>query len=292
MTSVPQAGPLGGVVCREHLPEAQRQETYALLVGDAIRLARDLRCLSLSIITNPFSPDHTFYEHAAPPHFTLENFCQVIDVPRLAYSADGIDTGKASHNNDIRRNLKKAANHGITIAWGGSGEFAEWYEIHRQRNIDLKTEPLDRVFLQRASEQLSAIGKGGLAVALAQGKMIGGCLFFWHHRIGDVFILSSRTSELATGVNYAITSFGLQQLGGKGIEFLNWQSCQRGSGVYLFKQRWGSVEKEYRFLTWAFDGFDRLFDVPENELRESFRWHYVAPFAAIQSRARSGVYRK
>ena len=291
LTSIPHAGPLGGIFLREGLTDIQRTTLYKKMMECAIELAKEKGCIALTVITNPFDDDTRLYREAVACTYEFKNFCQVVSVNDVVTNT-GLQTGKASHNNNIRRNLKQSESCSVQVEWGGSADFEEWYTIHCKRHGELDTSPLPKELLRSIVDILTERNMGGLAVARKAEKIIGGCIYIWHRNIVDAFIMSSDSRYFDHGVNYALTYFALNECKARGMHFFNWQSCRKDSGVYTFKTCWGSREYCYSFLTWTFKGFNKVFNVPLEELMQAYRWHYLAPFQALAQKKEQGIFAK
>ena len=64
-----------------------------------------------------------------------------------------------------------------------------------------------------------------------------------------------------------------------GYRYFNWQSSSsRTSGVYQFKQKWGSLEGQHHYLTRITGDITTLRQVPLDAIRAGYPWHYVMPF--------------
>jgi hypothetical protein len=97
---------------------------------------------------------------------------------------------------------------------------------------------------------------------------------------------------LKLGVNYAVTDFALRHFAKSGKRWFNFQSSNKGSGVYEFKKRWGSKDLYHQFLTWSFPGFEKIFTEGIDNIAKAYQWHYVAPFEAIEKRLSNGSFEK
>lgn len=292
LSSVPHAGPLGGILCRKGMAPDSVKEVYEVLTAKAIQIAEALGCISLSIITNPFIDDAKLYKVATPPEYVLKNYCQVIDLDTIFDNSGNYITGKSSHNNHIRRNLSKARDRGVNIQWAGERDFDTWYGIHTARHSDLGAIPLPKPLLEGIISVLGQVGMGGLALTKIDGRIVGGSIYMWNKEVADAFMPSGETKYLKYGINYAVNDFAIRYFKKFGIRWFNWQSSNRDSGVYDFKNRWGSKERYYQFLTWTFHGFEKVFDAGTERVSKAYRWHYVAPFEAISKRLPSGEFEK
>lgn len=289
LTSVPQAGPLGGVVLRQGLRESAKQPLYAALVRKMVAFAQEQKCIASTIITHPFLRDRDFYLDV-PPAYHFENFTQAIRLGDVFADGDRINAGSSKNNTRIRRNLARAREAGITIDWGTPADFDSWYEIHQQRHTELGATPLPKAFLKVILERDS--NHAGLLIARRNTELIGGCVYVWSKKVVDVFMLSSRSEFLDSGVNYAISAAAIQHFERRRFEWFNWQSSQRNSGVYDFKKQWGSEEYPYWFLTWTYPGFEPILERSVTETAAFFPWHYLAPYEALNERKAGGFFKK
>ena len=294
LTSVPHAGPLGGILCKKNCDEILKNQIYSELMQGAIGLAKELNCISLTIITNPFLSDAEFYSQPVHPDYIFNNFCQIIDLHNLFPENDSYYSEKSGYTIDrnVRRNLKKALENKVSVEWATEADFEEWYSIHVKRHTELGAEPLPRALLINILDILSKFNMAGLVVAKLNNRIAGGCIFVWNKEVADAYILSSDSDYTEYGINHAITDFAVRYFHEKGFRWFNWQGCKRDSGVYRFKQSWGGMEKSYQFLTWTFDGFQNIFSYNFEDIPREYKWHYVAPFEAIKNKAQKGIFNK
>jgi hypothetical protein len=293
LTSVPHAGPMGGCIVSPSLPPEKKKAVYNQLLERALSLAQEKGCLSLTIISNPFSADEALYTSYRPPTYLLKNFCQVVDLETIRFDKDGeISVGLSSLNNNLRRNIHRASDRALSVRWGSLADFDQWYRIHEIRHRELNAPALPRGLLSRIIEYSHREKRGGLAILEKNKEIVGGGIFVWNKDIADVYILSSPREVLADRGNYLIVDFAIKEMKERSIRILNWQSCKRGSGVYNFKKGWGSRELEYSFLTWTFPGFAKILEEDVSQIPRLYPWHYVAPFQALQERKREGTFLK
>jgi hypothetical protein len=283
LSSVPQAGPLGGVFCRRELGEEERERAYAGLLRRADDLARETRCLSLTLITNPFRPDLPLYErHLAPDH-VLENFTQFIALEEVV--VDGrLVLRDLERRTSLSRNLRKARAAGLEVEpCRSDADFEAWLRVHAQAHARLGVTPLPRRLLENARRVLEPLGKSLLLLAKAGGEVASGCLYVLHRDVLDVFLLSMNTEYADRGPNFLLTERSLLWARQRGVRIYNWQSApSRESGVYRYKAQWGSREAPYHFVTRRLCPPERLQQIGLERLRAEYRGHYVVPFGVFR----------
>src|SRR5262249_33185833 len=133
LTSVPQAGPLGGIFTRPDLDADRRDAAHRALGDAALSLARRYDCMALTLITDPLAKDDLpRYRRWLEPTYVLENFTQVTPLDQPA---------RRSHGH--RNNLNRARRAGYTVSFaGGLDEVRDWHDLHRARHTDLGVAPL------------------------------------------------------------------------------------------------------------------------------------------------------
>lgn len=114
MTSVPQAGPLGGVFCRKGIPTIVKDLAYRHLLEAAVDVARQHDCLTLTLLTNPIEDDLSLYETHLQPNFILENYTQLIPLDRV-FDGDRIVLHDSASRNNLKRMLNKGNQAGFTV---------------------------------------------------------------------------------------------------------------------------------------------------------------------------------
>lgn len=291
LTSVPHAGPLGGILSRDDLGDEDRQQVYSALLDAALALARDLGCAALTVISHPFRPDSGLYVEARRPDYVLHNFCQVFRLDRMIRPDGTFDAGGRSRRRHFRRNLQKAEDAGVRVRWAEKGEFDVWYAVHRARILEKDGEPLPYEHLRQLLEVLEPLDKAGLAVATMDQRIIGGCIYVWNGFVVDAYILGTTAAWLDRGVNYALANFSTTHFASRGLVWYNWQSSA-DSGVHRTKFLMGATEMPYDFLTWTFPGFERILARPVQDIADEYALHYVVPFAAIDQGLPRGVFER
>jgi hypothetical protein len=289
LTSVPHAGPLGGVF---HCADIAAEPIYAALLAEADKLATARQCLAMTLITSPFADDLPLYEKHLRPSIVFENFTQAVPI------ADAVRDGRF-----ILRNNKKA-NPGATIrkaeAAGFStrlcterADFQSWYSIHVKRSAEIGTAPLKRALVEGIWENLASDGSSFLQLVLDGDRIAAGCLFILNRDVCDVFAVSMDSAYAAQSPNYLAIRDALIEMWRRGVKLMNWQSSpRRRDGVYKFKRQWGSVERPYFFVTKTYGKPDVILKLGPERARREYADHFLVPFGVFESRSLTGRYAK
>lgn len=280
LTSVPQAGPLGGVFVRAG---ESAEPVYAALLAEAARLAAAHECIALTLITSPFADDLALYERHLQPDLVFENFTQVVDLGRVIQKGDWILPNNSQRNPG--RTIRKAHAAGLTSRLSEDmGEFERWYASHQRRHTELGLTPLRRDLLERIHTVLRPRGRAFLQIVMAGEDIAAGCMYVHHCDICDAFIMSMHSEHGAQAPNYILMEQALFTMWRRGIRHMNWQSSpRRGDGVYKFKKQWGSEERLYYFVTKLFGSQKRILAIGAEGIRQGYPGHYVVPFGAFES---------
>src|SRR5262245_13999448 len=184
LTSVPQAGPLGGVFVSPRVPADKKAQVYRTLLEAAVRLAGDNQCLTLTVISNPFDNDLALYEETLRPEFLFENFTQFIPLSEPTKRSGG-----------QKNNIVRGRKFGFTIAPCETARGLDaWYEIHRQRQTETGAAPLDNRLFENMLRVLMPREKAWLFLARDGDAIAAGCVYVFHRQILDVFAISMDTA--------------------------------------------------------------------------------------------------
>lgn len=283
LTSVPQAGPLGGVFCAENLAENEASQACAVLLGRALELARERACMALTLITNPFRPDVELYRKILEPDFLFENFTQHIPL-----------TQKFRVSGGQKNNLARARRFGFSVECCGTmDEVRDWHALHRKRQAELGAEPPKFELFKSIFQVLVARKKATFLAARHNGRMASGCLYIHHRKVMDVYAIDMDSEFADHAPNAVNTEYSLNLAREMGVEIYNWQSSpNRQSGVYNAKKQWGSIEAPYFFVTKLLCSRQHIQDLGADGIKANYPGHYVVPFGVFEQGPDQVYFRK
>ena len=275
LTSVPQAGPLGGIFVHPAVPTERHPAIYGQLLDYAKQIAQELRCLAMTIISHPFMDDARIYESYGKPDFIFENFTQFIDLKHFQRPAKG-----------IRDNLFKAREAELDIRMASDANWLEQaYPLHEQRHRRLGITPLPKSFFAGMIEHLQKKDHISMLGAWDRERLVGACILIHHQKILDIMMLNMLPTYAQYHPNSLLIDVGIQHACTKGIQIWNWQSSpDRKSGVYRYKKLWRSYETTYYFMTWVFGDWQTIKNMGRQGVIKHYPWHYVLPFALLQNK--------
>jgi hypothetical protein len=273
LTSVPQAGPLGGVACRA----SPREPVYEALTGAFLELARERGCALASLITSPIWPDRSLYERCRQPDFALDNSCLVLDLDEALDAAGEL----VAQPSNLRRNLRKAGSAALVIDEDQTeGNVHRFYAIHEQRQREIGVTPLPLRLFSLALEHAvpAGVARFFFVRRAADGEMLAGGFYVCHGAVIDAFMPAMRSDAAALAPNFRLAHHTIGWARRRGLRFYNWQASPPGGGVDRFKRQWGSRDHDYAYLTWITGDAEAILAANVSDITSGYPWHYVVPF--------------
>jgi Acetyltransferase (GNAT) domain len=289
LTSVPHAGPLGGIYCRTDIDQ---EAIYAGLLAEADRLARAHRCLALTLITSPLVDDLGFYRRHLDPSLVFENFTQIVDIGKAVRGDELIF--RSSKKRKFAAEIRKAEAAGFsTKLCMSEAEFDRWYSIHVQRAAEIGIPPLKRRMMERIWRDLGRQGRSFLQLVLAGDEIAAGYLFAFHRDVCDVMGAAMDRKHARHSPNYLVFKKALLEGARRGVRFMNWQSSpSRNDGVYNFKKQWASDERLYYFVTKIYCDEAVILGLGADGTRREYPDHFLVPFGVFDTCTLAGSYAK
>jgi hypothetical protein len=277
LTSVPQAGPLGGVAC---VSEVDRESAYAALLSALVQLGTRADAALATVIGNPFWSDEDLLRRHLEPDFEMTNVAQVLDL------ANGLDDeGRMlGATEGLRRNLRKALSGALVIDEEQTrGNVEAWYQIHVARHREIGATPLPEAMFSGALTHMVPADKARFFfVRLADsGEMVGGGFYVYHGSVIDALMPSIETTHARLGTAFLLAHHTMRWARARGLRFYNWQPSPPDSGVYRFKRQWGSQDVKYGYFTRITGDAEPFLRSTPEVIRAGYPWHYALPFDRV-----------
>ncbi|MEM2143832.1 MAG: GNAT family N-acetyltransferase [Candidatus Jordarchaeaceae archaeon] len=257
---------------------------YKALLEYSLILGKELDCTVVSIGTNPFLDDKEYYLNYFEPDYTMENFIQYINLNEIFDKAGNLIHPNYTRRSDITRNLKKAKLQQTLISDEQTPKNVdEWFKIHVKRMKEINATPIPKKLFDGILKHLVPKEEGKFLFAFYEGKMIFGSSYTFNKKILDVFMMSMDSKYGEIGAGYLTTYQMLELAHKKGISIFNWMSSdRRGSGVYKWKEKWGSRERTFLYLTKILGDISQWKNMEYHELKEAYDFHYLLPFNLLK----------
>lgn len=285
MTSVPQAGPLGGVA---FAGGEDAGAVYEALLTAYLDLARESGAVLASLMTNPFRPDRPLYDRHFRPDYVLENVTQALDLENDV-DDDG-EPRRASAN--LRRNLRRAEQSALRVDEEQSPEaLSAWYEIHAERHGAIGATPLPKALFTGALAEMVPRDKARFFFVRrtdGKGEMVAGGFYVFHGEVIDALMPAMRMEAAPLAPNYLLAAHTIRWARGRGLRYYNWEPSPPSGGVARFKRQWGSADFPYHYLTRVTGDAAAILSATPAEISRHYPWHYVVPFDRLGDRLGSG----
>jgi hypothetical protein len=261
LTSIPHAGPYGGIVSVKE----DRAAIYEAILNKLFEIAKDNNCKLSTIVTPPFFSNLELYKQTFQPDFIIDNFFQYIDLAEL------------NLRRDVKRRIKEAEENNLVVSDECSPEkIKAWYEIHKKRMAEIEARPIPEQIFLRASKSK----KAKFFFVYLDEKMIAGALFIFHNKVIDIYMMSADSDHFHLRPNFILVDKAIKWAKENGFKYFNWEgSPSRESGTYSFKEGWGSIEKSHNFLTKIIENIDEIRKSELKEIKNIYKWHFVLPYS-------------
>lgn len=240
-SSLPFFGPNAGVICAEDSAAAEIHTTLLSTVLEFLNQQPD--CLSASFYT-PFKFERfDYYDRALPSAYVLPKFTQYLSIGE----ADSLDS-------KLQWDIRKAQKSGVMISSQITPENVDaFWEIYQQNCLDYNIPLKPRTAIAALVETGISSGRVRCYWAWHEAKMIAGLMMLWSPQTASYYLPCSLTDARHLQPGTALVDFALRDARQQGIQYWNWESSpSRESGVYRFKQKWGSQEQAYRIYVVPF----------------------------------------
>jgi hypothetical protein len=266
--------------------EGHRQEIYKALLDHSINLAKELDCTAISIGTSPFLKDKELHLKYFKPDYVLENFVQAIKLSKVFNEKGNVMHPNYLKRGDITRNLKKARRQPITISEEQTqNNVDKWFRIHEKRMGELNATPIPRELFSSILNNMVPKEKGKFLFAFYKDRMIFGSVFLFNKNKINAFMISSDSDYAKFGVNYLAANHMLRFAKKNNISFFDWMSSpKKGDGLYKWKQKWGSHERSFLYLTKILGDISHWKSMDLDKLKEAYAFHYLLPFNLLKNK--------
>jgi Acetyltransferase (GNAT) domain len=268
-SSLPFFGPNAGVICGD---DGNRGQIQSALLQKLLALAQAEQALGCSVYTPLLETDYAAYDEAFPLARVVEKFTQYIDLQAVP-----------EWDKSLQYDLRKSRREGVEISTEASPErVRQFYEIYRQNCADhgIPLKPYACIRKLTAPETLDRYA--GIYFAFHGGRMIGGLLMLWSPATASYYLPCSLAEARSLQPNTLLIDAAFQAARARGCRLWNWESSpDRTSGVFRFKQKWGSQEAGYRIYAQTFRPHEDLQRLGREGIQREFPFFFVWPFEAV-----------
>lgn len=271
-SSLPYFGPNAGVLTTG---TTNPQKSHELLLGFLVKELKKKHNLLLASIYTPFGfNNYAYYEDTIKPVLVIDKFTQYLK------------TSDVQWDSKLKYDIKKATKAGVRISnelnEQNINQFIDIY-FENCREFGIPPKPKDAInFL--IAEGIKT-GQVTLDLALYNGEVIGGLMMVWSPKTASYYIPCSKTDMRTLQSNSLLIDHVVEVARRKGIDYFNWESSpSMESGVYKFKDKWGSLNSSYKIYIIDINGLETVKNLDKESIMTHFPYFFVYPFDKLQKR--------
>ncbi|MDZ4715807.1 MAG: GNAT family N-acetyltransferase [Cytophagales bacterium] len=266
--SMPFFGPNAGVLCKNEIKELAHGELLKFLAAE---LTRKYSLLSASFYTPFLFKDYNLYEENLPGSIFVQKTTQFFTISNKVWTTK------------IKYDLRRSERLGIVVTEEiTDSNVQELYTIYLQNCLDqnIPQKPLNCILaLSNAAKNHQGVE---FYFAFQGENMIGGLIVLYSKKTLSYYLPCSLETARSLQPVTCLIDFAFQKARSKKIDYWNWESSpSKESGVYKFKNKWGSIETDYRIYVKPFVDIEYLSTIGKTKLAESFPHFFVFPFESL-----------
>ncbi|MFA4933748.1 MAG: GNAT family N-acetyltransferase [Candidatus Omnitrophota bacterium] len=265
--SLPFYGSNGGIL-------ASDQNSFGLLLAKYNEIVSADNVAASSLITNPLAEnDYSGLKH----DLTDERRSQFSNIN---FKKDISGSLMRSFHSKTRNMIRKAVKSEISVEIDNT-QLEPLKYLHRKNMSAIGGRPKGDDFFRLLNEYFAAGDDYNIYVAKMRNEIIAVLLLFYHNNTAEYYmpVISETYKELQplsliiyqAMIDCAKEGYNLWDWGG------TWFSQE---GVYRFKKRWGSIDRNYRYYIKINN--KQLYNSSTGELFEEYGNFYVIPYAALK----------
>jgi len=283
MNSMPVSGAYGGVCTLSPLDDQDKDKIVNLLMQDIIEHAEKNHWIAFTVIPPPHACMGSEYRKSIEPDFVYDRFTQITDLePELNYKPS------------VRNHIKQAEKKGVQVETQITAQnLKAFYDVYcaNMDCLNIRVKPIsyfDNIIKHLIPKGMAKFYLGYITEEktnrLNHRKMIAGLLVL---RFKETVIshetVMLREYKSLSGTSYLLDA-ALRDSKASGYKWFNWgASSSKDSGVYKFKKAWGPTDYNYSYFTKIIGKINRLKEIPLEQIKQDFKWHYVAPYQVFNS---------
>lgn len=264
--SLPYYGSHGGIITENEAVFRALLERYRQIIGQE-------NMASATLIENPF---HSMVYDSIEANLYDVRISQVTPLPPT-----GKDDLFKSFDSSTRRNINKAIASGISIEKDNS-QLAFIQEVHFENMKGIGGRAKSPQFFDSIPHIFQSEKDYQIYVARKDGQLIAGLLLFYFKETVEYFTPVVK-EEFRTYQPLALIIYqAMQDAINGGYSQWNWGGTWLSQeGVYRFKKKWGSIDREYRYHVTLKNPL--IYTSNPQELLEHYPDFFVIPFQSLQT---------
>ncbi|MBN1269871.1 MAG: GNAT family N-acetyltransferase [Kiritimatiellae bacterium] len=264
-SSLPFFGPNAGVLCAD---DEKAPEIHRLLLGALLENAREHDAVCCSVYT-PFLFDRfELYDSAMPDALVVNKFTQYLDLHATKWDSS------------IQYDLRKARRKGVEVTQEILPErIRGFYDIYEQNCRDYGIPLKPRACIEYLLGEPLRGRCTDAYFAVRDDELLAGLLVI-RSPVTVSYYLPCATAEARTlQPGTLLVDEAVRRAREEGARFWNWESSPgRDTGVYHFKEKWGSREETYKMYVQRLRPPGFFEKLGREGIERHFPFYFVYPF--------------
>ncbi|MGE5329818.1 MAG: peptidoglycan bridge formation glycyltransferase FemA/FemB family protein [Deltaproteobacteria bacterium] len=274
LNSLPFYGSNGGVIEYEGNELVKEQ-----LINAFYALAEGKNCVSATIITSPFEENINFYDEKVCFTFKDNRVGQLTKLPTYTEEIEN-DLFNIYHYK-TRNTIRKAKKEKVRVSSDYSDDILRFLmSVHSNNMLKIGGIEKPKNFFELISQVFYGEKDFKIYTAYLENKPIAALLVFYFNKTVEYYTpVIEEDYRNKQGLSLCIFE-AMKDAIGRGYEWWNWGGTWTSqNGVYDFKKRWGTQDREYFYYTRIFN--DKIMNLSKETLLKEYPFFYVLPFGRL-----------
>jgi lipid II:glycine glycyltransferase (peptidoglycan interpeptide bridge formation enzyme) len=264
INSLPYYGSNGGIL-------AKNEQSFTLLLEEYNNIVKD--SASSTYITNPLQENIKELEHDI-----LDK--RIGQWTSLDYQENIEENIMNSFKSSARRNVRKAIKENVVVEIDNT-QINFLYETHYKNITSIGGKAKDKSFFELIEKHFEKNKDYNIYIAKLNGEKIGALLLFYHNETVEYFTPAAVSQYRTVQALPLIIYQAMIDANKNGYKLWNWGGTWlTQDGVYKFKNKFGAVDKEYKYFI-KINNQD-IYNSSKDELLKEYDNFYVIPFDKLK----------
>ncbi len=278
--SLPFFGSPGGLLLDPEKTKQDRLEIGQELMTSYFDYCHKKNIISSCIRSHPYHNNYDIISEQIKPNFKVKRINQKINLLDIKKD-ENIEEGLMNHLHQKTRNhVRKAKKEGVRIDHSPEPKFFEMlYEMQKNRMEAKGGDFKSRSFFWLVMDIFEYNKDYRLYYAKYENQVIGCLLVFFFNQTAEYFVPGFKYDFKTLQPNSAMIFEALKYSLKRGLSFWNWGGTRPAQkGVFNFKKRWGTNNKEYYYSIFCFDKEQKLLCQRPDTIKKQYPYFYIVPF--------------
>lgn len=264
INSLPYYGSNGGIL-------SKNTQAFELLLDEYTKISNE--SAGSTYITNPLQENVQELSHDI-----LDK--RIGQWTSLDYQDNIEENIMNSYESSARRNVRKAIKENVIVEIDNS-QIYFLYETHYENITSIGGKAKDKKFFELIDKHFEKGKDYNIYIANLNDKKIGALLLFYYNETVEYFTPAAVSEYRNVQALPLIIYQAMCEANQKGFKWWNWGGTWlTQDGVYKFKNKFGAVDKEYKYFIKINN--ENIYNSSKEELLNEYDNFYVIPFDKLK----------